>query len=147
MKLKPCPFCGSEVEEREMPVGNTETTARYVYTECDNPDCPIYWHGVLVGIWNTRPLEDKQADEIQQLKEELDIKYRATKEDIDEIQRLKEKFCLAMNKLALVAKGDIPPKYMDAYPKATEVFKKTGKVSSVWIDVACATYKQQALKG
>lgn len=52
--LKPCPFCGTTPTEQ--PGG---------LVCCSNVDCVVDY----ASEWNSRPIEDKQADEIELLKE------------------------------------------------------------------------------
>jgi len=52
---KPCPFCGSE----ELLIEEDETSCLCILSDG--------W--VENEIWNTRPIEDKQAEQIERLKE------------------------------------------------------------------------------
>ena len=62
MKLKPCPFCGGESEQPDLDT---------VY--CGNGECLMHWHTLELDslLWNTRPIEDKQAGEIARLKKKI----------------------------------------------------------------------------
>jgi transcription initiation factor TFIIIB Brf1 subunit/transcription initiation factor TFIIB len=62
-KLRPCPFCGSEM---------------FVHSSgefwCKNEDCVLYDYGFLDGDeqrWNTRPIEDELIEASSQAKEML----------------------------------------------------------------------------
>ena len=80
MKLKPCPFCGSEAELHD----GVQKDACL----CPNSKCLLFARLLYIPLWNHRPIEDKQAEQIRQLE------YNATgilvKRRNDEIQRLKE---------------------------------------------------------
>ena len=62
MKLKPCPFCGSKVKH----------LAKFDVVYCSNVECGLNYEnggGYTVEYWNTRPVEDKQAEQNKRLKE------------------------------------------------------------------------------
>lgn len=66
-KLKPCPFCGKEPQRtRTMP---------YMWA-CQNPDCP-QGDWFTPDAWNTRPIENKLADDLQ-LANEANKVFEAT---------------------------------------------------------------------
>lgn len=60
-ELKPCPFCGwyEIVLDENFMIGNKPV---YVCTHCQS----------LSSDWNTRPIEDKLEDEIEELKSRLE---------------------------------------------------------------------------
>ena len=59
MKLKKCPFCGSEA--------NLNDVNEYGYG-CSNMMCELSCKEIATVIWNTRPIEDKlQAELAMQL--------------------------------------------------------------------------------
>jgi hypothetical protein len=61
IELRPCPFCGQPVTFE----GN-----RFVCGGCDNPNWYFEPENEVKAIaeWNTRPIEDAQAAEIERLK-------------------------------------------------------------------------------
>mgnify|MGYP001271695147 CR=1 FL=1 len=67
-KLKPCPFCG----------GQPEVTTKYEPSD-DGDDwrwtfieCPMHRVITSADTWNTRPIEDAQAAEIERLRAALE---------------------------------------------------------------------------
>jgi hypothetical protein len=54
-ELKPCPFCGSEMEQSEISVG---------MALCSNENCWFYAVYIPVTVLNTRPIEDKLQAEL-----------------------------------------------------------------------------------
>ena len=67
MKLKPCPFCKSVVENAN-PYGD--------FWNCTNEDCPLFHAKVkiLYSQWQSRPIEEQQAEQIRD-KDEFICKY------------------------------------------------------------------------
>ena len=64
MKLKPCPFCGSKVKH----------LTKFDVVYCSNVECGLHYEnggGYTREYWNTRPIEDQQAEQNQRLKELL----------------------------------------------------------------------------
>lgn len=77
MRVKPCPFCGGEIEP-DVYSGN-----EYVCKNCD------LW-GLNLDWWNTRPIEDKLKAENKLLAQtiaEKDVEITELKEEIEKLQR------------------------------------------------------------
>ena len=60
--LKPCPFCGSEASLHD---GATKDACC-----CTNSKCLLFARLLYIPLWNARPFEDKQAEQIERLKSE-----------------------------------------------------------------------------
>ncbi len=57
VKLKPCPFCGSEAREH---IGSIKNSCL-----CPNEKCILFARIISIEDWNTRPIEDKLKEYIQ----------------------------------------------------------------------------------
>ena len=112
-KLKPCPFCGGE--------GVNLVTEYHGVTvpqvTCTKSSCYMSFIAREIEKWNTRPIEDEQAEQItlladeiasyekalgnaqtenQRLKECAELGLEANSEKAKEIARLKELVCRAI---------------------------------------------------
>ena len=54
--LKPCPFCGEKAEHPETMIEGC--------VSCSNPNCVAWTFPSDIKAWNTRPIEDAQAQMI-----------------------------------------------------------------------------------
>ena len=81
--LKPCPFCGSEA-------GKFEMVTYIPYIRCTNAFCELSKVKYSERYWNTRPIEDKQAEQIRQLINLVALAEGRDTKQAAEIERLKE---------------------------------------------------------
>ena len=66
MKLKPCPFCGGKAFEYD---DEPAIECLVGCCKCSGQECMGGAMWVYIDEWNTRPIEDKQAEQIERLKE------------------------------------------------------------------------------
>ena len=80
MKLKPCPFCGSELQL----VRDYRDSSDYA-CPTSQYECPVGQRRINTDDaekWNTRPIEDKQAEQIAELVEEIGNQETRLKEEL-----------------------------------------------------------------
>lgn len=73
VKVKPCPFCGSEINERKYPSKGPTGYGWKVMCECCSAQIQQFKKSDegKIGYWNTRPIEDGLRARIAELEEEL----------------------------------------------------------------------------
>ena len=74
-KLKPCPFCGSEVEYHSGSIKDA--------CICPNRKCLLFARIFDVKLWNTRPIEEQLQEELEDHKSIID---RIGRERCDQIK-------------------------------------------------------------
>lgn len=65
LKPKSCPWCGSKTI---MLSPYTEVITKHTFAKCEN--CDIRW--MLIGQWNTRPIEDKLRAELAEARRRIE---------------------------------------------------------------------------
>ena len=85
-KFKPCPFCGSETEIMYCdPYCPCKGAVRDVHcTYCFASLC-VYSEAEAIQSWNTRPIEEQQAEKIIELRRDKDAEIQRLNEQITDM--------------------------------------------------------------